>query len=333
MTTSSRPNWSLALGLPLLVFIACTIIVFSPLFALNTSRLSTAVALDLTVTAPLLYFLAIRRTSVSKMTVIRVFMLGVLIAGIPLSRRNPLLHGIKTWVSPVVESVVIGAVIWKFRQARRRVKVGQPDFLSQARSIMTVVIGNARVGDIIGSEIAVFYYAFAAKRAKGGFSYTKASGAIPVLIVFLMAMVAEGIGLHFLIVRWSPLTAWIFSGLSTYTMLQLYAHMRAMKARPIRVEDGMLYLRNGLAADVSVCIANIEEITLTRRTLPKENSLKLALFGALEGHTMRIKLRQPVMVVRMFGIRRQASVLLVAVDKAEELLTCISLAPINQRVV
>jgi len=72
MTTSPRPNWSLALGLPLLVMLVCTIIVYSPFFAAHSTRLSTAVTLDLTVTAPLLYFFAIRKTAVPRMTVIRV---------------------------------------------------------------------------------------------------------------------------------------------------------------------------------------------------------------------------------------------------------------------
>ena len=115
------------------------------------------------------------------------------------------------------------------------------------------------------------------------------------------------------------MTAWILTGLSAYTMLQLYAHMRAIKARPIGVKDGMLYLRNGLAADVCIDIDNIEEITLTTRTVRGEEALKLALFGALEGHSMRIRLRQPVTVVRMFGVRRRASVLLFAVDEPEAL--------------
>ncbi|MBN9382816.1 MAG: hypothetical protein J0H74_18770 [Chitinophagaceae bacterium] len=324
MTISPRPNWTLALGLPLLVFITCTIIVFSPLFALNISRISTAVALDLTVTAPLLYFLVIRKTGMSRVSVIRVFTVGALAAGLLLGHRNPLLHGIRTWISPVVETVVIAAVVWKIRQVRRQTKGGASDVLTQARYVMSAVAGNQRVGDILGSEIAVFYYAFAARRTKDGFSYARASGALPVLGVFMMAMIAEGVGLHFLIAHWSPMTAWILTGLSMYTLLQLYAHMRAMKARPIRVVDGMLYLRNGLAADVCVRIDDIEEVTLTTRTVRGDGVLKLALFGVLEGHTMCIRLRQPMTVVRMFGIRRNARVLLFAVDRPEELLMLIS---------
>ena len=330
MTTSSRPNWSLALGLPLMVMLICSLIVYSPFFAAHSMRLSAAVILDLTVTAPLLYFLAIRRTAVSKMTVIRVFVVGVLAAGLLLGGRSPLLHGIKTWISPVVEAAVVIMVIWKIRVSRR--SAGGVDMLTRLRTVMAGVLGNERAGDVLGSELAVFYYAVAGRRKKAlvgsgankepgdvQFSYARASGAEPVLGVFLMAMLAEGIGLHFLMARWSVMTAWILTGLSAYTILQLYAHMRAMKARLIEVKEGRLYLRNGLAADVCVRINDIEEITLTTRTVSGEEALKLALFGALEGHTVRIRLRQPVTVVRMFGIRRRASVLLFAVDEPEAL--------------
>jgi hypothetical protein len=325
MTTSSRPNWSLALGLPLLVTVICAVMVYSPFFAEQNARLSTAVTLDLTVTAPLLYFLAIRKTSVPKRTVVRVFVAGVLVAGLLLGSRSPLLHGIKTWISPVIEGAVVITVIWNIRQARRKVGSAEMDMLMQLRTLAANILGNERAGDVMGSELAVIYYALAGRRRKETaqrrleFSYARASGAIPVLNVFLMAMVAESIGLHFLIARWSVPVAWVLTGLSAYTMLQLYAHMRAMKIRLVRLKEGILYLRNGLAADARVRVDNIEEITLTKRSAREEGVLKLALFGALEAHSICIRLRQPITVSRMFGIRRQAKVLLFAVDEPEEL--------------
>jgi hypothetical protein len=324
MTVSSRLNWTLALGLPLLVMVACSMIVFSPLFLQHEQRLSTAITLDLTLTAPLLYFLAIRKSLVPKVTVIRVFLLGLLMAGLLLGNRSPLLHGIKTWISPVVESLVIFTLALRFHKARKSAQ--DLDFLSRSRSIVANLTGSERAGDIMGSEFAVFYYAFAParKHPDNTFTYSRSSGAIPVLGVFLLCMLAEGIGLHFLIAHWAPTTAWIFTGLSAYTMLQLFAHMRATHARPIQIAGNLLYLRNGLAADTCFRIADIEEINLTSRTSPKEKALKLALLGALENHTVRIKLRQPVTVIRMFGIRREASVLLFAVDKPKELLERIS---------
>ncbi len=328
MTTLPRPNWPLALGLPLLVMTICAILVCTPLFLHHEQRLSTAVILDLTVTAPLLYFLAIRKTRIPNMTVIRIFLLGVLLAGILLDRHNPFLHGIKTWVSPMIEVFVVFIIARKFYQARKA-NADEADFLTQARAIASHIFGNARAGDILGSEFAVFYYAFAptASPSPGSFSYSRSAGTIPVISAFLICMVAEGIGLHFLIARWSPLTAWILTGLSAYTMLQLIAHMRATKARPIRLENDRLILRNGLAADAVIDLSNIEEITLTTRTSSKENALKLALLGPLENHSVRIKLRQPVTVTRMFGIRRVASVLLFAVDRSAELFAAIDVPP------
>jgi hypothetical protein len=324
MTVSSRPNWTLALGLPLLVMAACTMIVFSPLFLQHEQRLSTAITLDLTLTAPILYFLAIRKSHVPKATVIRVFLLGLLTAGLLLGNRSPLLHGIKTWISPVIESLVIFILALKFHKARKNVH--DLDFLSRSRSIVANLTGSKRAGDIMGSEFAVFYYAFAPARKlpDNAFTYSRSSGAIPVLGIFLLCMLAEGIGLHFLIAHWHPTAAWIFTGLSAYTMLQVFAHMRATHARPIQIVGDLLYLRNGLAADTCIRMADIEEIALTTRTNTKEKALKLALLGALENHTMRIKLRQPVTVIRMFGIRREASVLLFAVDRPKELLAGIS---------
>jgi hypothetical protein len=155
-------------GSALPVMIICVIIVFSPLFALNSARLSTAVTLHLTVTAPLLYFLAIRRTAVSKMTVIRVFVVAVLVAGLLLGGRSPLLHGIKIWISPAVEAMMVITVIWNIRRARRR----------------KALAGSGRTS--AGPEETEPGGVDPENTEGGGaqFSYARASGAAPVLGVF-----------------------------------------------------------------------------------------------------------------------------------------------------
>src|SRR4051812_23459961 len=104
MTIPQRPARILTIGLPVIIMAICTIIAISPLFALNPERMSTAITLDLAVTAPLLYWLSIRRSKIKKNTVARVFVAGILLAGLLLrSKPHVLLSGIKTWVSPLVE--------------------------------------------------------------------------------------------------------------------------------------------------------------------------------------------------------------------------------------
>ena len=329
MTYSKQPNWTLALGLPLLVALVCTVICFSPLFTLHPDRLSTGITLDLVLTAPLLYLWAIHKSTVSKMTVIRVFIVGLLVAGLLLhNRTHPLLTGIKTWISPMVEGWVLFLIGRKIYQARKKevVPVAGEDFLIRCRRVAGKVLGNEKLGGIITGEIGTFYYLVAGRRSKEGFSYAKASGAIPVLGAFILCMLAEGTGLHFLLAHWSTRLAWILTGLSAYTLLQLYAHMRAMHARPISVSGGFLHLRNGLAGEVSIPIAAIEELTTISRPIRGEKAVQLALFRVLESSNMRLKLRQPVTIIGMFGIRKPAEVILFAVDQPTALLAAVQQA-------
>ena len=71
---AKKPNWIIALGIPFLVFFSCLLITFASKFRLNKELLSNGILVDLLITAPLIYFLAIRKTSVSKLTITRVLL-------------------------------------------------------------------------------------------------------------------------------------------------------------------------------------------------------------------------------------------------------------------
>jgi hypothetical protein len=358
---SNKPNWTLAIGLPILVMIACTILVFSPIYLLNESRISTGITLDLTITAPLLYFLAIRRSRVPKMTVVRVFIAGILLAGLLLHNKPHFFFSLlKTWVAPLAEGILIFLIAKKFYRARRAAKeLGKEetgDFLSRCRIILKDVTGNEKVGYILASEMAVLYYAFIPQKKRpihaspgdhkaapaSAFTSYKSNGILLVLGVFLCSFFVETLGLHFLMGLWSKKLAWILTALSVYTALQLYAHMRAIRLRPIRVGDQLLQLCNGLAADVSVRIDNIEQITFdgakwngpspankkTAQQIPANKkteglTVKLALLKGLENHNILLRLKQPLLVNRVFGIRQKADTLLFFVDRPEDFLSAV----------
>jgi hypothetical protein len=339
--------------------IACTIIVFSPVFFRNPDALSTGITLDLTLTAPLLYFLAIRRSQIPRMTVVRVFIAGLLLAGLLLHNKpHFLLSLLKTWVAPLAESLLLFLIAKKVYQARRTAgKSGEEvDFLVRCRMILTEVMGNEKLGYIIASEMAVLYYAFVPQKKKqhpaagpgieglaptpgpSAFTSYKTSGILLILGVFLCLFFVETVGLHFLAGLWSKKLAWTLTALGLYTALQLYAHMRALRSRPILVGDQSLQLCNGLAADVSVRIDNIDEIFFDGKTwkggktadsaagLSKENkesaplTVKLALLRGLENHNIQLRLKQPLLVNRFFGLRQKADTLLFFVDRPEEFL-------------
>ena len=194
MTLTNKPNLTLAIGLPLLIFAACIIIALSAAFGLHTDRLSTAITLDLTITAPLVYYLFIRNTTVPKITVVRVFVAGMVIAGLLLRNRpHFLLNALHTWIAPVMESVVIFIIVRKFYQANKALRQNEPggmDFMVHCRAVMKEIIGHEKAANMLSGEIAVLYYAFFSRRNKAidertTFTYHRKNGIWLVLGTFL----------------------------------------------------------------------------------------------------------------------------------------------------
>ena len=277
--------------------------------------------------APLAYFLVIRKTTVSGFTALRVFMLGVLVSAFILSgSHTPALAFVKTWVSPVVELTLIGFIVRKFRITNRQIgqgSVSAPDFLQHTRAVLAEVLGSKKAADILASEIAVFYYIFQkpdkAIDMKTKFSCYKENGIVLVLNTLLALFLIETVGMHFLFMLFSKTTAWILTALSFYSCMQLFAHIRALKSRPIEIDGDRLVLRKGLmGGDAVVMFSNITRIELTKKAVHGKDVVKLALIGGLENHNIAIYLSKPITVVKAFGITKTAEVILVSIDSPKE---------------
>lgn len=334
MTLTNKPNLTLVIGLPLLIFVACIVIASTSAFGLHIDRLSTAITLDLTITAPLLYYFLIRNTTVPKITVVRVFVAGMVIAGLLLRNRpHFLLNTLHTWIAPVIESVVIFVIARKFylaNKALRQNKSGSIDFMLHCRGVMKEIIGNEKAANILSGEIAVLYYAFFGGSNKAvdeytTFSYHRKNGIILVLGTFLGLFLVETTGVHFLIHTWSAKAAWIVSTLSLYTCVQLYAHIRAIKARPIRLAENSIQIKNGLAADAHISLSNIARIELTSRQVAGKEAVHTALIKAFEKHNVALHLKHAVTVTKFFGIQKQASVVLLFVDSPAKFIAAVTL--------
>jgi hypothetical protein len=322
-----KANWKLALGLPTLVLVACFLISRSAIFVPGQNILSSAILADILITAPLLYFLAIRKTNVSRWTVARVFILCLLAAGIILNKAdNGLLHFIKAWISPLIEFSLIVFISRKFYLANLHAKsagINNIDFLTHCRCIIKEVTGNEKAGNILSSEIAVFYYALGGRKYRNidrlqTFSNYRENGIILVLGTFLCLFMIETIGVHFLISLWKPVVAWVFTTLSLYTCLQLFAHIRATSSRPTRIGASALELYNGLAADATIEFDNIEEIVLTKKKPDGGEQVQLALLNGLEPHNVVIRLKKTIVVTKIFGIQKKADVILFHIDRPKE---------------
>lgn len=324
MVIGKKPNWYLALGLPAIVFVTCIFISFTSVFKTNHTALSNAMLLDLVITAPLLYFITIRKSRISKLTVSRVFVVGIFIAGFLLKDEPAsLFHFVKKAILPLVELGLIVFIVRKFYIARRQAKRSgdrQVDFLFNCRSILAEFFGSEKIGNMAGSEIAVIYYAFFSKNAKdvddrNQFSSWKKNGILLVLYTFLCLFIIETTGMHFVFRLWSNTAAWILTGLSDYTCIQLFAHIRAVKARPVQIKRNAVEIHNGLAGDAIIEFSNIEKIELDKKIPGGRNSIKIALISGFENHNCIIYLKQPIIATKIFGIKKSADVILFYIDQ------------------
>lgn len=337
-SSTNNPNWSIALGIPFLIFVSCLLITFLPQFTPNSELLSNGILADLLVSSPLIYFLAVRKSNISKLTTIRVFVVGLMFASAILqSHSNPILQFIRIWISPIVEAFVIFIICKKFYFANKNAKAdnsNRVDFLLHCRNVVYQILGSEKIANIVSSEIAVIYYAFFSTKGKADyktkFTSYKENGLQLVLNVILLIFLIETCGMHFLFSLWSKTIAWTLTGLSLYTCLQLFSHIRALKARLIIINVDSFEVHNGLAGDAFIQFDNIEKIELSTKKPAGRESVKIALLKGLENHNIVVYLKSPVEVTKIFGIKKSTITVLFFVDNPKEFLKNVTTGLIDE---
>jgi hypothetical protein len=333
MATLSKQHLTLALGIPSFIFTACGLITLSAVFKKHPNLLYIGLLADMLLIAPLAYYLVIRKTTVSKLTVLRVFTLGLFMATVLLgSTKTPLLVFIKTWIAPVIELAVIGWMVWKFKRAYQLSKTTQqtaPDFLMHCRALLQAVFSNETIGNVVASEISVFYYLFtkAQKTTDNSNYFTshKSNNILLLLYTFLFMFLVEASVTHLLFQLWNTTAAWVLTGLSVYSCLQLLAHIRAIKARPTIVTHTEIILRNGLlGGDAIIPIHTIEHMEFSSKEITDSNTISIALIKSLENHNVVIYLKESIIVTKAFGIKKPAKVILVNIDDANRFIEAVT---------
>ncbi|MEO8771190.1 MAG: hypothetical protein ABI402_13935 [Ferruginibacter sp.] len=339
MATLSKSRLKLAIAVPALIFLACALIRFSTKYKTQQDQLSLAIILDLLITAPLAYYLLIRKTVISKITVLRVFMAGIVVAGLLISKNDSqILSIIKLWISPAIEMSLVGFIIWKFYTAKKNLasnNLSSIDFLVHCRAILKSVFGNEKAAAIMASEVAVFYYTFCKKEKhiqhSMRFTSYKENGIILILGTFLCLFIIETVGMHFVFQLWSNTAAWILTILSFYTCIQLFSHIRSLKIRSTLLLENDLLIRNGiLGGDTMIHLDNIESVLKINKPVLGTDVVKIGLFNGLEKNNIAIYLKEPVTVIKAFGIKKTAKIILISIDKCEGFIAALNTSYIEQ---
>ncbi|WP_445383050.1 hypothetical protein [Robiginitalea sp. IMCC43444] len=318
-------QYSLYFGIPLGLLGILILLMRSPAL-LTSNSMALAITADLLLTVPMVYFLLIRKSKIPKTTVVPIMLLGLLVgySFLPAEHQD-YLDLFKTWGLPLIELAVVTYVVIHVRKAvqtYKKLKNTTPDFYDTLKDVCGKMLPS-KLAAAVATEIAVFYYGFVAwkKREvrKNEFTYHKKSGSLSILGGILLIIVVETIAVHFLLAKWSVVAAWIFTGLSLYTALQLFGFARALGKRPIILGPETLQLRYGILNETTLALNNIESIEVSSRELDFGKEVrKLSFLGDLEGHNIIIHLKNENTITGLYGISRKYKVLGLHLDAPAE---------------
>jgi len=295
----------------LFALIALTIVIVCTVIVRTTSHADIAawgVTFDLTLTIPLVwYFVVVRSGAARPMTLAPVFVVCMMLAAFVVPRgQQQFLHDLRYLSAPleIVTLIFLG---------RRLAQVRDVESATRA------MFGNSRVADFVASEVSILWYALFCWRKKApeeGFTIHQRNGWGTIAACIVAMIGFESIGMHLLVQMWSVKAAWIVTALDVYGVLWIVGDYHALRLRPTYSAGGILHLRYGLRWNAEIPLAEIESIddVSSEADWKRKNVLKMAM---LDEPKYLVKLRRPVTVNGLAGIRRTIDAIAVLPDDIE----------------
>lgn len=317
----------LTAGLFSTFIIATSLIIVLTGWANKYPELYTGVTYDLMLFSPLcFYFISGRKAP--KFLIGLFVSAGVITAYFLLPDSQKLHFNLIRFVFlPLVEIAILGSVIyfsWKtIRGLRNETKATNPDYYSVFQNTGVTVLQSERAGKIFGSELAMFYYFFSGWKTQpisaDAFAHDKNSGSLALFWVVVLILMGETLALHLMLHTWSAVAAWIFTGLSIYTVVMILAHINAYKNRPHELGANELILRNGIFGTLRIPYGEIAEVTLTSKdpVVKTKKIYKMAILGEMESHNVIVTLKNDLHASLIYGISKTCDTVLFDVDNSK----------------
>ena len=347
MTTTflTRNSVLIIYGIPLLLLWVCIALGLSSVSS-TYPELAIGITYDLTISVPLIYLFLIRKTEISKLTVIPFFTGGMIIASylLPIEQQYHL-SSIKFWLFPALEVVGLGYIGWLTYRTVKTFKAEKgkdPDRYKVIRIILAnfvnelvsknMLVNGFRIqtrgkrlnltwlSDMLAFEASALYYAFLSwkriERPNNTFTYHRNSGNIALFGAAILIVAAETFVLHFILAEWNEVLAWAVTIPSLYMLLQLFAHIKAVYQRPIEITSNKLIVRYGLLGDTEINLDNILSVECCSTFPEGVNDIKrVSLLGELEQFNTIIKMKKIETFIGFYGMKSKYKTLVLYVDE------------------
>ncbi len=314
------------------------VIGFSVFLSLTASlkafpELAVGITYDLALTAPLFYYLAIRRTRIPKLTVALVFSAGLLTSFylLPAEHRTHS-EALLKFAVPVLELSLVGFVGFKTYKALsiyKRKSAKTCDLKSVLEQVCEELFGKSRIAKAVAFEASIFAYAFLPLRATESdgyaFSYSKQRGTNALFAACIFIVAGETLVLHFVISRWSIVAAWILTISSLYILVMFVAQFRALRKRPVEVLPETLVIRCGLFCEAVIPRKDIESVaSFEYREGADPETYQAAFLKGFENMNVLINLKREATAYGPYWTKQNFKRMAFFVDQKTEFLQLIS---------
>lgn len=320
---------TLFLALSLTVMFVERLVVRSTSFTQHPDIFSLAVTVDIAIGLPLLYyFLLVRKKYAAKGTLIPVFILSVVAANMILPDKYHSYINYVELLLPVVEFIILVLLILKIRKWRMLFRqAGQTElcFNDKVEIVAREELGDSMPVRLLAAEVSLFYYAltgwfkvFKSRPGTIAFSYHRKKGFSALMGVLLFLVIVETTVMHMAIRLWSPLLAWILTGVSIYSFLWLVGDLQAIRLQPIVLNRDNLFLRTGMRWRVNIPISNIAGIQEGTSLREKNDSyLRMTVYGE---PNYTIHLKNAMKVSGLLGMQRDVQQIGIFIDEERKFL-------------
>ncbi|MCM3244037.1 hypothetical protein M3598_14895 [Cytobacillus oceanisediminis] len=202
-------------------------------------------------------------------------------------------------------------------------------FLFNAKRSTDKHLPHHKIGSVFVTEFAMFNYALFSWKKKtlikhgDSFTYHKKTSVNAVYIMLIHAIAIESIGLHYLLHSWNAIAAYILLIANVYGILYFLAEINATRLTPFVLTDSHLLLQSGFSKSMYLPLENVKEIMYydgpEKFSRQEMNDLFDARVPDLiqEKPMFEILLKDPQVYELMYGLKRQASRIVLNVDEPE----------------
>jgi len=177
---------------------------------------------------------------------------------------------------------------------------------------------------MICSDLLVLYYGVASwkRQERLGFTLHKNSSYIAFQLMIIHGIAIETIGINWWLHEKSMILSIVLLILNIYSVIFLIADMQAIRLNPVYVTDETIYISLGLMKRTEIDFNKIEEVIEDKGQLEgklSKDTIDFVArdFGEAYPHVI-LKMKEPVEVTFMLGIKKHYNQVAIKVDQSQE---------------